>query len=67
MASLISQGLSKLRGMGTQSTDPSSKATTLGIPTRNTVNNNDLTSTPVILNLEDRWAGTSPPPQKATL
>ena len=42
--------------MGTESKDPSSNATTLGIPTRNTVNDKDLTFTVVISSLEDHFA-----------
>lgn len=48
--SLISQGP---EAMGTEWPDPPSQATTLGIPTKHTVSNKDLTFTRV-LSLEDR-------------
>lgn len=48
--SLISQGP---EAMGTELPDPPSQATTVGIPTKHTVSNKDLTFTRV-LNLKDR-------------
>lgn len=53
--------------MGTESTDPSSHAATWEITTRNTTNNKDLTFARVVSSFEGCWAGTLPPPPKATL